>query len=194
MGWSVSLQWAEPFVSFWKMKTHAILTKGKSGFAISVRLHYLFEALALTTGEKIATCFLKGKTASGLTLGDKKQGDFGNRSNQKPRDNVGTSWKDWWTFETLTRSGGVGLRKGWMYWLLAIRTPKNLEDSRMFTGSLFLNWLYQPFTGLELSGQAFVWNVCSSGVYLKHHTNKLKTASSQHPVWLLDERVTSSIV
>lgn len=97
------------------MKTHAVLTKGKGGFAISVQLRYLFEALALTTGEKIATCFLKGKNVSGLTLGDKKRGRFSNCSNQKLRDNVGTSWKDWWKFETLTPSGGIGLRKGWMY-------------------------------------------------------------------------------
>lgn len=32
---------------------------GEGGGAISVRLYYLFEALAFTKGEKIATCFLK---------------------------------------------------------------------------------------------------------------------------------------
>lgn len=57
----MSQNWAEPFYVVLEDENPCNINKWKSGLAISIQHHYLFEALALTVEEKIATCFLNTK-------------------------------------------------------------------------------------------------------------------------------------
>lgn len=83
----------------------------------------------------------------------------------------------------------------WWWWFkeglhrLTLCHQDNLEDSRMFTGSLFLNWLYLsaiPWIGAKWS------SICvesmSSGIHPQHHRNTSKATVSQHTMCVLCSR------